>query len=804
MAVVRRSLVFAVAAGFAFAGSAMAQSPSAGDPPARVGRLSYLQGTVSYHDAQADAWSPAAVNTPLTAGDALWTEPNGHDELSISGTRVRMDGDTQMDVQALDDSQTRLQLDQGRLDIKTFALDTNQPYQIATPRGIAALKDQGDYYVHAGTTAEPTVMGVRSGAAEFQAPNGQTVALRGGEEAQVTGDGDSIQIRKVETAPPPMPGYWAQRDQQITYAPVQYLSADVTGYEDLGAYGSWTNDPDYGQVWAPRAVAADWTPYSTGHWAYVDPYGWSWVDSEPWGYAPYHYGRWAHRNNHWFWVPPDRHEHAVYAPALVSFVGGTELGVALGIQSQRPVGWFPLGPREVYVPPYTANRTYYQRINANARVPEAALNDRWQRAERHEALRADEHNEAFANRRFATVVPAEAFARSQPVQQARLHVAADKIATAPVAAVAAPPAPTMALAAQTAKPGQPQPQAQAATRPGQPNQPGQPAMAQTRFANMETIARPAPNAAPQHAAPGPRIVSTQPNAATPGAKPALPQLAPHGGAAPKPGEPPHPNAATASPQVPTSPGHPGEPPRPNEARPGQAPQANQGQPPHPGEPLHPGQPLRPGQPPQANTQPNAAPPNAPPPKPGEPPKSPQATTAPAQPPKAGEPPKSPQAINTPQPAHQAEPPKAQAVPQPQHQATPPSPPPQQQQLQRAPAPAAPPPPAQTHAAPPPQAPASPPPQQQVHTAPPPPQAPPHPAAPPPQAHVAPPAPPAQAHAAPPAPPPQAHAAPPAPPPPAPHPAPPPPQQAQAPHPAPAPQQAPHPAPAPQQKQDEKK
>lgn len=752
--VVRRSVAVLVAGTLGFSGAAFAQTGPSGDPPGRVGRLSYLQGTVSYHDAQADAWSPAAVNTPLTAGDALWTEPNGHDELSISGTRVRMDGDTQLDVAALDDSQTRLQLDQGRLDIKTFALETNQPYQIITPRGIAALKDQGDYYVHAGTTADPTVMGVRSGAAEFQAPNGQTIALRGGEEAQVTGDGDSIQIRKVETAPPPLPTYWAQRDQQINYAPVQYLGADVTGYEDLAAYGSWSNDPDYGQVWAPRAVAADWTPYSTGSWSYVEPYGWSWVDSEPWGFAPYHYGRWAHRGDRWFWVPPERREHSVYAPALVAFVGGTELGLALGVQS-RPVGWFPLGPREAYVPPYTADRRYYQRINANARVPEAALNDRWQRAEHHEALRADQHNEQFANHRFATVVSANDFARSRPVQQARLHVAADKIATAPVAAVSAPPAPTMALAAQAAKPGQPQ--AQATTRPGQPTQPGQPAVAKTRFAAMETIARPTPNAAPQHAAPGPRISSTQPNAQTPGAKPNLPQLAPHAGAAPKPGEPPHPN----------------------EQRPGQPPQANQAvQPPRPGEPPHPqanqAQPQHPGQPPKPAEPPHPQANQAvPPAHPGEPPR-PSEQHAPQ-----------PQVNHAVQAPHQPEPPHPQAnvapqpqaphAPQPQHQA-PPAPAPQ--------AHTAPPPMPQHQAAPPPQMP-------QAHAAPPPA---PHPAAPPPQMQHS--APPPQAQAPHPAPPPAPHPS--APPPQAPHPAPPP-QQAQAPHPQPAPPA--HPAP---QKQEEKK
>ena len=681
----RRSAAILFAGVVGLCGAASAQPAPSGDPPARVGRLAFIQGTVSYHDAQQDTWSSAVLNTPITMGDSLWTEPSGHDEIAISGTRVRMDGNTQLDVVELDDNQTRLELDQGRLDIKTFAsFETGQPYQVVTPRGTVILRDQGDYYVHAGSTDDPTILGVRAGAAEFQSPNGQTVGLHSGEVAEVSGDGSSIEVRKIETAPPPMPAYWAQRDQQITYAPVQYLGADVTGYEDLAAYGSWSNDPEYGEVWMPRAVAADWAPYTVGSWSYVAPWGWTWVDSEPWGFAPYHYGRWAHRNNRWFWVPPERQEHAVYAPALVAFVGGTELGVAIGAQNRQPVGWFPLGPREAYVPPYTTDRAYYQRINANARVPEAALNDRWQRAERHEALLANQQNEQLANRRFATVVSAQDFARSRPVQQVRLHVAADRLAAAPVAPVAAPPAPTMALAAQAPnRPGQPaHPQPQTANRPGQPP------MAQTRLAGMETIARPAPNAAEQHHAPGPRIVSTQPTA--PGAKPALPHLAPHTGNAPLMPGAPKPNTATASPQVPSLPSHPGEPPRPNEQRPGQPPQPNQAvQPPqHPGQTAP--QPPRQGQAeppkPQTPAQAQRPAPVAPPSHPAEPPR-PQQAQQPAPPP-----PVQHQAAPTPPPqaAHPAPPPQA-----PPQQAHVPTPPPVQHQ--------APPPPQAAHSAPQPQA-----------------------------------------------------------------------------------------------------
>ena len=149
-----------------------------GDPPGRVGRLAFIQGTVSFHDNEQTDWAPALVNTPVTSGDAIWTEPNAKSEISIAGTRLRMDSASQLDMLALDDTQTRMQLDQGRIDIKTFTYDTKQPYEIVTPRGTISLQQQGDYYVEAGTTEDPTRLGVRQGAAQIQTPNGQMLAVR--------------------------------------------------------------------------------------------------------------------------------------------------------------------------------------------------------------------------------------------------------------------------------------------------------------------------------------------------------------------------------------------------------------------------------------------------------------------------------------------------------------------------------------------------------------------------------------------------------------------------------------------------
>ena len=245
--VFRRGIPFLMATVFGtgvIAISGIANGQTQGDPPSRVGRLAFAEGTVSFHDAQDANWTAAAVNGALTTGDSLWTEPNARSEISISGTRVRLDQSTQLDMLLVDDSTTRLQLDQGRLDIKTFTMDTAQPYEIVTPRGTVKLETQGDYYVESGSTQDPTRLGVRSGAAQITGLNGQVLAVRAGQVGEISGDAQSPQLHTIQTAPPPVQQAWAQRDQRVSYAAPQYISADVVGYEDMQTYGGWSNDPD--------------------------------------------------------------------------------------------------------------------------------------------------------------------------------------------------------------------------------------------------------------------------------------------------------------------------------------------------------------------------------------------------------------------------------------------------------------------------------------------------------------------------------------------------------------------------------
>lgn len=102
-------------------------------------------------------------------------------------------------------------------------------------------------------------------------------------------------------------------------------------YNNLSSGGSWIEAGDYGYCWQPAVAVSNssWRPYSDGYWAYTDV-GWTWVSYEDFGWATYHYGRWARLHDRgWVWVPGTE-----WGPAWVSWRTGSDY-----------VGWAPIPPR---------------------------------------------------------------------------------------------------------------------------------------------------------------------------------------------------------------------------------------------------------------------------------------------------------------------------------------------------------------------------------------------------------------------------------------------------------------------------
>src|SRR6185312_3252471 len=498
-----------------------------GDPPERVGRLARVTGTVSYHGQGAEQWSPAGTNYPVATGDAFWTEPGASAQLEIGGNRVALAGGTELDVGILDQNGLQATAAQGEAYFRVRDLAPSEVWSVQTPRGLVTLSGPGRYAVAAGDTQTPTTVTVLEGGAQVSGPN-LALQVGPGQTASVTGS-DIFEgtVGPAQTDPFLAAMLQAERPPVVQAAAPAYV-AQMPGGDDLSAYGSWSDSPDYGQVWYPQ-VSSGWVPYRDGHWAYVAPWGWTWIDDNPWGFAPSHYGRWVEIGGRWAWTPGayGRAERPVYAPALVTFFGvGAGVAVGVGIAaalSSGRVGWCPLGPREVYRPWYHSSDRYVRAVNVHNVTNITTIN-----------RNVTVNN--FVNRGAATVVPVSAMAASRPVRQAAERVDPRTLAGARPVLGQEPIRPTAATAGVT--PGQarrlnlaPAPAGVAAVpRPAAPGPSFHPQTASAVPGRVEhpVLRNPVPGgSAPGGGAPGFASPGAHPTPAAIGARPQGPQ--PFGG-----------------------------------------------------------------------------------------------------------------------------------------------------------------------------------------------------------------------------------------------------------------------------------
>ena len=99
-----RPVVLAVLALVALATQAAPQSL---DPPARVARLNYVRGDVSFRPATLEEWGPATINYPLTAGDRLWADADSVAEMHVGSTVIRLAPYTAFAFLSFDDRSCR-------------------------------------------------------------------------------------------------------------------------------------------------------------------------------------------------------------------------------------------------------------------------------------------------------------------------------------------------------------------------------------------------------------------------------------------------------------------------------------------------------------------------------------------------------------------------------------------------------------------------------------------------------------------------------------------------------------------------
>lgn len=384
-----------------------------GDPPDRVARLGYVSGTVSFQPSGEDQWSQAVLNYPMTTGDRIYTDRDGRAELETGNIAVRVSSSTDVTTTNLNDQIVQLGLAQGTLRVRAYDILQGNSVEIDTPNAALTLLRPGSYRVETYADDGTTMVTVNDGDLEISG-NGISQTVHSGQSVKLEGT-DQVQMAFVSAQGGDDFDSWCNdRDRRYTSSNSrQYTGAYVPGYDDLDQYGQWQSSPDYGQVWYPTNVAVDWAPYRYGRWAWVEPWGWTWVEDEPWGFAPFHYGRWALVGSRWGWVPGGVvvGVRPVYAPALVAFVGGPSAGVQV---------WFPLGPRDPFLPWYHHSDVYLRQVNVvnvrNVNIVNV-VNVR------------NVENIHYAYQRVApTAVSTETFRGGRPVNREIVHVDVNQVA----------------------------------------------------------------------------------------------------------------------------------------------------------------------------------------------------------------------------------------------------------------------------------------------------------------------------------------------------------------------------------------
>jgi len=333
-------------------------------------RLDKVDGSVGIARVEAgenqEDWAEAAINTPVTVGDRLYTRDYAHASIALTGQNyVRLNPATSLDVLALEDRRTQFALRSGSALFDVGALPSGDLYEVATPCGAIDFKEPGLYQI--GMDGDNAIISVLNGLAQVVGQEGSELISKG-QVFTLTGATATEALASTlapETAGEIVDDYYRYRypkvyngryrsydayladpsyyDPYRTSVSYQYLPADIPGLYDLDYYGDWVDVGNYGHCWAPR-VNAGWAPFRSGYWDLDALWGPSWVSYEPWGWAPYHYGRWAFVNQRWFWVPAEVRTLAVYSPAPVAFIPFAD-----------QIAWVPLGPGEVYVARYYDN-----------------------------------------------------------------------------------------------------------------------------------------------------------------------------------------------------------------------------------------------------------------------------------------------------------------------------------------------------------------------------------------------------------------------------------------------------------------
>ncbi|HKY00709.1 MAG TPA: DUF6600 domain-containing protein [Steroidobacteraceae bacterium] len=384
------------------------------DSPARIAQLAYVEGAISYQEANERA-SSALPERPLEAGDRLSTERDGRAELTLGSATVRLDRETDLRIADLDASSVRFELMEGAAIFRVDELYEDETFAVTTPNTTISFRKPGEYRVDVPEDGITTLT-VRAGDAEVETAEG---AVR-------IADGQRARIEGAEALTSLIAPQWTDDfdnwvlDREVQLAENAPLPVDEEYAPDgtLDDYGDWQDDPQYGQVWMPSYAYGGYDPFATGYWSYTG-HGYAWVNPMPWGPYTNYYGHWTYlpQYNRYGWVAREARRRAERVDNAVERALAEARRQDL-IPDTRPMGRPSVNAADMERRVQETSREVARRLEADRAAPRAAR-DTDSRPSSRSAGAAAQRNAATAAAASAARSSSSSAARSSSAQAAR-------------------------------------------------------------------------------------------------------------------------------------------------------------------------------------------------------------------------------------------------------------------------------------------------------------------------------------------------------------------------------------------------
>ncbi len=332
--------------------SAAQSQPRQNNGDVLVGRISYIEGQLLRYVPEDKDWVAAVIDAPFGMEDSLYTAENSRAEFIIpNNTWIRIDDKTQIQVLALEDDATQVDVASGVA--RFYNRSAQGVIKATTPFGYVIAPSNTTFDLYVGDESVEVI--ALKGTVDFIHGAGNTKYEVTAGSFSILADNKRVASGKG-TALPAWDSWNVVRDDvwrsrlAMTGDSAKYLPSGIRdeayALEENGGWEQVYYDGAYRNFWRPRYVYNGWSPYTVGRWTvwYGDN---CWIPYEPFGYVTHHYGSWVYVDHYrcWYWAPPVTYVPVTRGPFIVC---SWYPGRVSWIYTDGYIGWVPLAPWEPY------------------------------------------------------------------------------------------------------------------------------------------------------------------------------------------------------------------------------------------------------------------------------------------------------------------------------------------------------------------------------------------------------------------------------------------------------------------------